>query len=57
MNPGDIIVGDRNGVIVLHPEEAEEVMERAQDKRMRQETAVKRMKETGEVIPKISPNK
>ncbi len=57
VNPGDIIVGDRNGVIVLRPEEAEEVMERAQDKRIRQEAVIKRMKETGEVIPKIPKNK
>lgn len=53
VNPGDIIVGDRNGVIVIRPEEADAIMERAQDKRMRQEAVIKRMKETGEVIPRI----
>lgn len=51
--PGDLIVGDRNGVIVIRPEEAEAVMERALDKRTRQETVIKKMRETGEVIPKI----
>lgn len=51
--PGDLIVGDRNGVIVIRPEEAEAVMERALDKRTRQEAVIKKMRETGEVIPKI----
>lgn len=32
VNPGDIIVGDRNGVVVIKPSEAEEIMENAQKK-------------------------
>lgn len=51
--PGDLVVGDRNGVIVIDPEEAEGILQRAMDKRKRQEALLKRMEETGEVIPRI----
>lgn len=53
VNPGDMIVGDRNGVVVIRPEEAREVMKRALDKRVRQEAVIRRMKKTGQVIPRI----
>lgn len=56
VNPGDIIVGDVNGVIVIRPEEAEEIMERALEKRNRQESVIAMMKKTGKVIPKIPKN-
>lgn len=51
--PGDYIVGDENGVIVIRPEEAEAVMERA-DKKMKAEAAtIKKMEETGEILPRV----
>lgn len=53
VNPGDLIVGDRNGVIVIRPEEAEGIMERAFDKRTRQEAVIRKMRETGEILPKV----
>ncbi|MDO4314120.1 MAG: RraA family protein [Eubacteriales bacterium] len=53
VNPGDMIVGDPNGVVVIPPEKAEKIMERALDKRMRQEAVIRRMRETGEVLPKV----
>lgn len=53
VNPGDIIVGDRNGVVVIRQSEAEAIMARAAKRRVRQEAVIKRMKETGEVIPRI----
>ncbi len=53
VEPGDLIVGDRNGVVVLKPGEAEAVMERALDKRQRQEATISAMQSTGQVITKI----
>ena len=47
VRPGDLIVGDVNGVIVLRPEEAEGVMERALKKRAAQDAALEEMKRTG----------
>lgn len=54
VRPGDLIVGDRNGVVVIPPEDAEEIMERAESRRRLQELLIKQMKKTGKVIPKIS---
>lgn len=54
VRPGDLIVGDRNGVVVIPPEDAEEIMERAESKRRLQELLIKQMKKTGKMIPKIS---
>ncbi len=51
--PGDIIVGDLNGILVLRPSEVEPAMKKALDKRARQEAALKEMKETGKVIVRI----
>ena len=51
--PGDIIVGDCNGVLVLKPEEAEGVMERARKKIEAEERTIRRMKETGEILPRV----
>ena len=48
IRPGDIIVGDADGVVVIVPEEAEEVMERAAAKRVREEEAIRRLKESME---------
>ena len=51
--PGDIIVGDSNGVIVLKPEEAEEVMERARRKIEAEKYTIQKMRETGEILPRV----
>lgn len=53
VRPGDFVIGDRNGVCVLRPEEAETVMERAMDKRARQEATIEEMKRTGRVLTKV----
>lgn len=47
VHPGDLVIGDANGVLVLRPEEAEAVMERALKKRLAQEAALEEMKRTG----------
>lgn len=44
VRPGDLIVGDRNGVVVIPPEDAEEIMERAESRRRLQELLIKQMK-------------
>lgn len=51
--PGDLICADQNGVLVLRPEEAREAMERALDKRKRQEATIREMLETGKVLTKV----
>ena len=53
VNPGDIIVGDANGVCVIKPEEAEGVIERALKKIKAQEATIKEMKRTGRVLPRV----
>lgn len=47
VNPGDIIVGDVNGVVVIDPEEAEAIMENARKKMQKQAEIRKQMLETG----------
>ncbi len=49
VNPGDIIVGDRNGVVVIRPDEAEEIMKNAQEKIERQAAIRRRMLEGGTI--------
>ena len=53
VHPGDLVVADVNGVIVLAPKEAEAVMERALKKRVAQEQVMQEMKRTGKVITRI----
>ena len=53
VNPGDLIIGDVNGVCVLRPDEAEAVMERAMKKRILQEKVIQEMRQTGVVNPKV----
>ena len=53
VRPGDLIVGDVNGVCVIRPEEAEAVMEKALAKRRLQAAVIRRMRRTGEVIPTL----
>lgn len=47
VHPGDFIIGDENGVCVLKPEEAEAAMEKARQKREREEAVIREMEETG----------
>ena len=51
--PGDLIVGDSNGIIVIKPEEAELVMERARKKIAAQNAVIERMRQTGEILPRV----
>jgi len=53
VSPGDIICADQNGVIVIHPEDAEEIMAKAAAKRALQEELEQWMKQTGNVVPRI----
>ena len=51
VRPGDIIVGDRNGVCVVPPEHAEEIMAGAQEKIDRMEALKEEIARTGKIIP------
>ena len=53
VRPGDIIVGDINGVVVLRPEEAEEVLEKTRRKVEAQNYTISEMQRTGRMIPRI----
>lgn len=53
VNPGDLVVADATGICVFSPEEAEDIMKRALEKRRAQEQVIEEMKRTGAVIPKI----
>ena len=53
VNPGDIIVGDRNGVCVIRPELAEEIMKNTQKKIHNQRRTMEEMERTGIVMPDI----
>ncbi len=54
--PGDIVVGDINGVCVLKPDDAEWVLERAERKVSAQKRVVEEMERTGQVITRIKWN-
>ena len=51
--PGDILCADRNGVLVMRPEEAIEAMNKALDKRKRQEATIQEMLETVKILTKV----
>jgi RraA family protein len=51
VRPGDIIVADRNGVCVVPPEHAEEIMRGAQDKVDKMNALNEEIERTGKVIP------
>lgn len=55
IHPGDIIVGDADGIVVVRPEEAEELMNRAKEKADREAQAIRYMKETGILVPRANP--
>ena len=50
-NPGDIVVGDRNGVCVVPPEYAEQVLRNAQEKADKLALLKVEIERTGKVIP------
>lgn len=54
--PGDLIVGDCNGIIVIKPEDAEAVMEHARKKINAQNAVIEKMKRTGEILPRVKMN-
>lgn len=54
--PGDLIVGDCNGIIVIKLEEAELVMERARKKIAAQNAVIEKMRQTGEILPRVKIN-
>lgn len=51
VRPGDIIVGDRNGVCVIPPEFAEQVIAGAQEKADKMNALKEEIARTGKVIP------
>jgi RraA family protein len=51
VRPGDIIVADRNGVCVVPPEHAEEIMAGARDKVDKMKALEAEIERTGKVIP------
>lgn len=53
VKPGDIVVGDINGVCVFAPKQARDIMEKALAKRKAQEAVIEEMKRTGTIITKI----
>lgn len=53
VRPGDIIVGDANGVCVIKPEEAEAILKRTERKVAAQKRTLEEMERTGKIIPKI----
>lgn len=54
INPGDLIVGDADGIVVVRPEEAEELMNRAKEKAEREAAAIRYMKETGKMVSRAN---
>lgn len=52
--PGDIIVGDADGVVVVKPDEAEELMTKAQKKAQLEQNAIAYMKQTGKIVPRAN---
>lgn len=53
VRPGDLIVGDINGVLVLRPEEVEAVLAKTRRKVAAQNYTISEMQRTGQVIPRI----
>ena len=51
MRPGDIIVGDRNGDIVIPLEHAEEIIQSAQEQVDKMEAQIAKFEATGQIVP------
>lgn len=53
VNPGDYIVGDINGVVVIRPNEVESVIKNAEEKIAAENATIQKMEETGEILPRV----
>ena len=53
VRPGDLIVGDCNGVLALHPEDVPAILEKTRRKVRAQAYTIAKMKESGTVIPRV----
>jgi len=53
INPGDLILGDANGIVVIPPEDAEVVLEEALRRQKEEEKLIKKIKE-GELLAHLS---
>lgn len=53
VHPGDLIIGDCNGVLVIKPEDAEWIMAKADEKINAENHTIQKMKETGEILPRV----
>ena len=51
MRPGDIIVGDRNGVVVIPLEHAEEIIQAAQEQVDKMEAPIAKFEATAPITP------
>ena len=51
VRPGDIIVGDRNGVVVIPLEHAEEIIQAAQEQVDKMEAQIAKFEATGQIVP------
>ncbi len=53
VNPGDLIVADSNGILVISPEDAKGIMAKSDKKRKAEQATIRRMKEIEEIIPRV----
>ena len=53
INPGDLILGDANGIVVIPPDDAEVVLEEALRRQKEEEKLIKKIKE-GELLAHLS---
>ena len=53
INPGDIIFGDRNGVVCLKDSEILPAIKKAEEKQKNEEYTISKMYESGRVLPRI----
>ena len=51
MRPGDIIVGDRNGVVVIPLAHAEDIIQAAQEQVDKMEAQIAKFEATDQVVP------
>ncbi len=53
VNPGDLILGDANGIVVIPPQEAESILEEALKRQKKEEGLIKKIKE-GKPLARLS---
>ena len=53
IHPGDLIVGDENGVCVIRPEEVESVIKKSVRKIKAQNETIDEMLKTGKILPRV----